>query len=126
MIFRPDVFKEKIKFNSFDDFTGLDRRSCLGSYILNDGIPLNPKGRQGISGRGSLNFWGPNHFFEIIITRFSLNKYKNLITNSFSFRLKKNIFGNYVYDTEGKIIVEFVVMIKMNSKWRFPSVKINL
>lgn len=42
---------------------------------------------------------------------------------NFSLRHKKNNLGNYEYDLEGKMILEFVVVIKMNSKWRFPSVK---
>ncbi|RNA06319.1 transient receptor potential cation channel subfamily M member 2-like [Brachionus plicatilis] len=75
----PDEYREKIKFNSLDDTSGLDRTSCLGNYIVKNGVPLNPKGRQGISGRGSLHFWG-------------------------------------------KMILEFVVAIKINSKWRFPSI----
>ena len=32
--------------------------------------PLNPRGRTGLAGRGCLDYWGPNHVCEPIITRF--------------------------------------------------------
>ena len=35
-----------------------------------DFTPLNPRGRTGLSGRGCLNHWGPNHVCEPLITRF--------------------------------------------------------
>ena len=34
-------------------------------------MPLNPRGRTGLTGRGCLGQWGPNHMSECIITRFS-------------------------------------------------------
>jgi len=36
------------------------------------GRPLNPRGRTGISGRGRLGKWGPNHAGDAIVTRFSM------------------------------------------------------
>lgn len=35
------------------------------------GEPLNPRGRTGISGRGGLYFWGPNHAADLLLTRFN-------------------------------------------------------
>ena len=52
-----------------DEVYKVDRRSCLGNYKIIHGLPINPIGRTGITGRGSLNFWGPNHAIEAIITR---------------------------------------------------------
>ena len=46
-----------------------DRRSHTGSYDLIDGIPINPCGRTGVSGRGQLGKWGPNHAADPIVTR---------------------------------------------------------
>ena len=34
-------------------------------------VPLNPRGRTGLTGLGCLLHWGPNHMCECIITRFS-------------------------------------------------------
>ena len=35
------------------------------------GEPLNPKGRTGISGRGALWMWGPNHAADFLLTRYN-------------------------------------------------------
>jgi ADP-ribose pyrophosphatase len=35
------------------------------------GEPLNPKGRTGISGRGALWLWGPNHAADFLLTRYN-------------------------------------------------------
>jgi len=35
------------------------------------GEPLNPRGRTGISGRGGLYLWGPNHAADLLLTRFN-------------------------------------------------------
>ena len=34
------------------------------------GAPLNPLGRTGLTGRGLLGKWGPNHAADPIVTRF--------------------------------------------------------
>ena len=35
-----------------------------------DGVPLNPRGRTGLRGRGLLGKWGPNHAADPIVTRY--------------------------------------------------------
>lgn len=35
------------------------------------GEPLNPRGRTGLSGRGGLYLWGPNHAADFLLTRFN-------------------------------------------------------
>lgn len=35
------------------------------------GEPLNPRGRTGLSGRGQLYLWGPNHAADFLLTRFN-------------------------------------------------------
>ena len=59
----------------------IDRRSWEESdneimiYKLENGIiPINPFGRTGMRGRGSLLRWGPNHYIMLVITRYCLNK----------------------------------------------------
>lgn len=48
----------------------VDRRSHGGAYAIEDGIPLCPLGRTGISGRGIHLRWGPNHQVIACISRF--------------------------------------------------------
>ncbi|KAF2369043.1 NUDIX hydrolase domain [Trinorchestia longiramus] len=47
----------------------VDRRSHEGNYMIVDGLPRNPHGRTGVSGRGLLGRWGPNHAADPIVTR---------------------------------------------------------
>ena len=63
----------KYKWNCLDE--NIDRRSHLGTYEIVNGRPRNPIGRTGISGRGQLGKWGPNHAADPIVTRLQyLNK----------------------------------------------------
>jgi len=39
------------------------------AVVDNAGIPLNPFGRTGLSGRGNLGRWGPNHALDAIVSR---------------------------------------------------------
>lgn len=41
----------------------------MGKYVIQNGLPLNPIGRTGISGRGVLGRWGPNHAADPVVTR---------------------------------------------------------
>ena len=63
------LFSPKIEFNIVDKLHKVDRSSFFDKYDVVNGLPVNPCGRTGITGRGSLNFWGPNHAVEAIITR---------------------------------------------------------
>lgn len=40
----------------------------MGKYNVVNGYPLNPVGRTGITGRGVLGRWGPNHAADPIVT----------------------------------------------------------
>ena len=42
-----------------------------------DGRPLNPRGRTGLRGRGSLPLWGPNHAFDPVVTRMKIAMNEN-------------------------------------------------
>jgi len=61
--------RPQLKFNSLDKDEYVDRRSCMKSYNVIDGIPQNPVGRTGITGRGVLARWGPNHACLTVVTR---------------------------------------------------------
>ncbi|XP_076975263.1 transient receptor potential cation channel subfamily M member 2 isoform X2 [Tamandua tetradactyla] len=61
-----------ISFNAADGL--VNRRSHHGPYVVRAGLPLNPRGRTGLRGRGSLCFFGPNHALHALITRWRRNQ----------------------------------------------------
>ncbi|XP_014248972.1 ADP-ribose pyrophosphatase, mitochondrial isoform X6 [Cimex lectularius] len=65
----PDICEENFnpRWNSVDG--KVERRSFGGNYKIHNGHPLNPCGRTGLSGRGLLGRWGPNHAADPIVTR---------------------------------------------------------
>ncbi|KAL7677493.1 hypothetical protein ACOME3_003731 [Neoechinorhynchus agilis] len=64
-----------LQFNTVDGSrtSKVDRRSHIGKYTIEPQTnrPVNPEGRTGISGRGLLGKWGPNHAADAIVTRFN-------------------------------------------------------
>ena len=60
----------KLAFNNMDKDYDCDRHSFEENYEIQDGIPLNPMGRTGIAGRGTLPRWGPNHVEIVMVTRY--------------------------------------------------------
>ena len=66
----PRLEHAVLLFNGLDTKSGVDRRSFEGKYKVISGLPRNPKQRTGITGRGALGRWGPNHTADAIITRF--------------------------------------------------------
>lgn len=62
-----DKQKTQIKFNEIDG--DINRISFVRKYEVVEGLPLNPKGRTGMIGRGKLWRWGPNHAGDPIVTR---------------------------------------------------------
>nr|XP_046270307.1 ADP-ribose pyrophosphatase, mitochondrial [Scatophagus argus] len=67
----PDIGTFSPKFNSVDG--AVDRTSFEGSYKVENGKPLNPHGRTGLTGRGLLGRWGPNHAADPIVTRWKVD-----------------------------------------------------
>uniref|UniRef100_A0A3P8Z8B4 ADP-ribose pyrophosphatase, mitochondrial n=1 Tax=Esox lucius TaxID=8010 RepID=A0A3P8Z8B4_ESOLU len=63
----PDIGSFSPRFNSLDG--KVDRRSHEGEYRVENGIPINPHSRTGLTGRGLLGRWGPNHAADPIVTR---------------------------------------------------------
>ena len=58
----PDVLEEVRRRTTYEN----------GRVVLVDeaaGVPLNPRGRTGLRGRGTLGKWGPNHAADPIVTR---------------------------------------------------------
>ncbi|XP_059176213.1 ADP-ribose pyrophosphatase, mitochondrial-like [Physella acuta] len=90
------------RFNTVDG--DVNRISYHGTYDL-DGSdrPKNPVGRTGISGRGCLGRWGPNHAADPIVTRWKRNEKGE--------KLQK----------DGKYILEFVAVQRTDNKeWAIP------
>lgn len=80
----------------------IDRRSWISRddqpcrYRLDpNGLPLNPMGRTGIRGKGTLWRWGPNHLIKAVCTRWR-RKYN-----------QENQPSDYLY-VEGKRVLEFI------------------
>ncbi|XP_073517307.1 transient receptor potential cation channel subfamily M member 2-like isoform X2 [Phyllobates terribilis] len=67
-----ELQQKKRKYNGVDGL--LDFRSHLGTYRVEDGLPMNPMGRTGLRGVGSLRWFGPNHSLHPVLTRWSRNK----------------------------------------------------
>ncbi|XP_074551848.1 ADP-ribose pyrophosphatase, mitochondrial [Halichoeres trimaculatus] len=67
----PDVGSFSPQFNKVDG--GVDRTSFEGSYKIEKGKPLNLRGRTGVTGRGLLGRWGPNHAADPIVTRWKVD-----------------------------------------------------
>ncbi|XP_033827748.1 ADP-ribose pyrophosphatase, mitochondrial [Periophthalmus magnuspinnatus] len=68
----PEIGKFSVKFNALDG--EVDRTSFEGNYRVENGKPLNPRGRTGVTGRGLLGRWGPNHAADPIVTRWKMDK----------------------------------------------------
>ncbi|CAK1551135.1 unnamed protein product [Leptosia nina] len=70
----PEIGSPNFKPIWNDDDGNVDRKSHMGVYKILDGYPLNPVGRTGIHGRGTLGRWGPNHAADPIVTKWKIDK----------------------------------------------------
>uniref|UniRef100_V9L179 ADP-ribose pyrophosphatase, mitochondrial n=1 Tax=Callorhinchus milii TaxID=7868 RepID=V9L179_CALMI len=94
--------KKCLEFNKMDG--GVDRTSHMGKYSVINGFPRNPFGRTGLSGRGLLGRWGPNHATDPIVTRW-----------------KKEVGKVMIHSASGKNILQFVAICRKDSKeWAIP------
>lgn len=80
----PEIGTFSPKFNALDG--GVDRRSFEGTYRVEKGKPQNPRGRTGVTGRGLLGRWGPNHAADPIVTRWKVDAKGSKIQHSVSKR----------------------------------------
>ena len=102
----PDIEKDQkvgLKFNKVDGKT--NRKSHVGEYQVVKGLPLNVTGRTGITGRGLLGKWGPNHAADPVVTRW-----------------KHDEKGEKVIDPKTKKPILQFVSIKRNDtgEWAIP------
>ncbi|KRT79680.1 hypothetical protein AMK59_7182, partial [Oryctes borbonicus] len=75
----PDVSASAFqpKWNELDG--PVNRKSYEGEYVVENNRPLNPRGRTGITGRGVLGRWGPNHAADPIVTRWKTANGKKIL-----------------------------------------------
>jgi len=103
----PDISKVTpdlpLLFNQLDGNYNVNRVSFMGLYKIVEGIPRNPMGRTGITGRGLLGKWGPNHAADPIVTRWKRDgKHQKILV-------------------KGKPVLEFVaIKRKDEGSWAFP------
>ena len=67
----PSVLDSEGRWADPEDFQQVADRASIAAakYKSEEGLPLNPRGRTGIAGRGLLGLWGPNPAVAAIITR---------------------------------------------------------
>ena len=77
-----------------------------GEYLLDQSNkPLNPGGRTGLTGRGVLGKWGPNHAADPVVTRWKL----------------ENTGHRRIQENTGKPVLEFVCIQRRDSGvWAIP------
>lgn len=101
----PEIGSSKFKplWNKLDG--KVDRRSHEGEYQLLDGWPLNPHGRTGLSGRGRLGRWGPNHAADPVVTRW-----------------KRDAAGGKLLNDKTQLpVLQFVAIARRDSgEWAIP------
>ena len=105
LYFSPVALRTKLAFNEYDTGYDVDRRSCMGPYQIEHGLPLNPKRRNGQIGRGILCFWGPNHAIVAVVTKF-----------------KKNSNGSFALDSKNRKILQILVGLTNENEYELPVV----
>ncbi|CAF3345769.1 unnamed protein product, partial [Rotaria sp. Silwood2] len=96
-------------FNEPDKKT--DRRSFTGHYYVDPitNRPRNPIGRTGLTGRGRLYYWGPNHAGDSVITRWLRDENGSIVYRQ-----------AHSFD-RSKPVLEFVAIQRKDTKaWALP------
>ncbi|KAJ1121117.1 hypothetical protein NDU88_009245 [Pleurodeles waltl] len=91
----------KREYNSKTNFINLE--STCGKYTVKDGLPLNPMGRTGLKGVGSLRWYGPNHCLHPVLTRW-----------------KRNNNGSISRKDSKKVLEVLVVKREGSERWGLP------
>ncbi|CAF1104204.1 unnamed protein product [Adineta steineri] len=97
------------KFNQIDK--KIDRRSFTGQYYVDPKTnrPRNPNGRTGMTGRGRLYYWGPNHAGDPVVTRWLRDENGSIVYRR-----------NNARDSL-KPVLEFVAILRQDRKqWALP------
>ncbi|XP_032628358.1 transient receptor potential cation channel subfamily M member 2 isoform X3 [Chelonoidis abingdonii] len=91
----------KINYNAMDGL--INRQSFHGTYAIQNRLPLNPMGRTGLRGRGSLRFFGPNHALHPIVTCW-----------------RRNMDGSIYRKSLKKMLEVLVVKSPVSDHWALP------
>lgn len=78
-LYSEPAARPALLYNQFDNVARIDRSSYTGTYTVQDSLPLNPRGRTGLCGRGKLGRWGPNKAGDPIVTRWVLGTHLCII-----------------------------------------------
>ncbi|XP_071530892.1 ADP-ribose pyrophosphatase, mitochondrial-like isoform X2 [Panulirus ornatus] len=100
----PDISKPDFKprWNAKDG--NVNRCSHEGPYTIVDGFPRNIHGRTGITGRGLLGRWGPNHAGDPIVTRWKMVSGKKVL-----------------HEGTGRFVLQFICIQRRDSgEWAIP------
>ena len=98
-----DECEDMLQFNQIDEHAS--RVSHAGAYAVVDGLPLNVIGRTGLTGRGLLGKWGPNHAADPVVTRWKLDGDGKKI----------------IHEVSGKPILQFVSIRRNDTcDWALP------
>ena len=96
-----------LTFNVDKDQDNINRMSCCrltGGYKRDGrGRPVNPFGRTGMTGRGLLGRWGPNHAADTIFTRW-----------------RRDPSTKAIMEREGKKVLEFICIKRADGTWAVP------
>ncbi|KHJ46511.1 hypothetical protein D918_02825 [Trichuris suis] len=74
----------RLEYNLYDEYIDRKRTMCCCKehhYQMRDGLPANPAGRTGLSGRGLFPRYGPNHYMKILIVKTLEDGYHMLTRN---------------------------------------------
>ena len=85
----------------------VNRTSHEGEYEVDAAnLPLNPRGRTGLAGRGMLGRWGPNHAADPVVTRWR----------------REPVHGELVTSpATGRRVLEFIcIQRRDNGVWSLP------
>lgn len=82
-----------------------DRRSVYGKYEIKDNLPLNPKGRTGLIGKGDLWRYGPSHTADPMLTRWKRDDDDNIVMHPI---------------TNKPILQMIVIQRRDNGEWAIP------
>jgi len=71
----PPVWADSMDVKTVD-FT---KRTVYGTLTFRDGVPINPVGRTGVTGRGVLGKWGPNSAGDPLFTKWKRDEKGNIM-----------------------------------------------
>uniref|UniRef100_H2ZBV6 Nudix hydrolase domain-containing protein n=1 Tax=Ciona savignyi TaxID=51511 RepID=H2ZBV6_CIOSA len=100
---QPTGSTVSLPFNADDKERNVSRKSFTGKYKVVGGLPRNPSGRTGLTGRGLLGRYGPNHAADPVVTRWERDETGTVIK------------------IHGKPVLQFVAICRNDTgEWAIP------